>query len=177
MSSTSVRYLGLDPGLRATGWGLIEVTGNHIAHVANGVVKVPQRTDLAVRLQTLYVALEDLIATHRPDEAAVEETFVNTNGRSTMLLGQARGVIMLAPAQAGLAVYEYPANLIKKSIVGYGHADKQQVAHMVGHILPGCGVSAGDAADALAVAICHAHHGPVRAATALVDAATADPVG
>ncbi|MCZ6603697.1 MAG: crossover junction endodeoxyribonuclease RuvC [Alphaproteobacteria bacterium] len=163
MGPPRLRFLGLDPGLKATGWGLIEVDGNHLTHVANGVVCPPKGLELAGRLKGLYTRLADLIVEYRPDQAAVEETFVNANGKTTLLLGQARGVVMLAPANAGLKVFEYPANLIKKSVVGYGHADKVQVAHMVGHILPGLELEAGDAADALAVAICHAHHAAHRA--------------
>ena len=153
-----MRFLGLDPGLRATGWGLIEVTGNHFSHVANGVVRAAPSMDLADRLRVLHRALAEIVDEFAPDQAAVEEIFVNVNGKSTMLLGQARGVVMLAPALAGVPVFEYAANVIKKSLVGYGHADKTQIAVMVGHILPGLELGPGDAADALAVAICHANH-------------------
>ena len=158
MSSTSLRYLGLDPGLRATGWGFIEVSGNHVSHLGHGTIKVPTGGGLAERLRSLHLELIEIIDEFEPDQAAVEETFVNANGKSTLLLGQARGVVMLTPALKGVPVFEYPANAIKKSVVGYGHADKTQVAHMVGHILPGLDLAAGDAADALAVAICHSHH-------------------
>jgi crossover junction endodeoxyribonuclease RuvC len=149
--------LGLDPGLRNTGWGVVAVEGNRLRHVDNGVIR-PTGSDLATRLLALHTALADLIARLAPDEAAVEETFVNANGQATLKLGQARGVVLLAPALAGLPVAEYPANTVKKAIVGFGHAGKEQVAHMVRALLPGAEIGSPDAADALAVAICHAHH-------------------
>jgi crossover junction endodeoxyribonuclease RuvC len=152
-----MRLIGLDPGLRLTGWGVIDVAGNRLRHVAHGVVKVPADQSLAERLCTLFEAIVAVIAAQQPTEAAVEETFVNVNPGSTLKLGQARGVVMLAPARAGLPVFEYSANLVKKSVVGAGHAEKHQVAAMVGRLLPGV-VATADAADALAVAICHAHH-------------------
>ena len=153
-----MRLLGLDPGLRTTGWGIIDVDGNRLSHVADGAVRPAPGASLADRLAELYAGLELVIAAHRPDEAAVEETFVNRNPASTLKLGQARGVVLLAPARAGLAVAEYPANLVKKSLVGAGHAAKQQVAMMVRTLLPNAAPETADAADALAVAICHAHH-------------------
>lgn len=152
-----MRLIGLDPGLRLTGWGVIDVEGNRLRHVAHGVVKVAADRALAERLAALYDGVAAVLDTHRPAEAAVEETFVNVNPASTLKLGQARGVVMLAPARGGLPVFEYAANLVKKSVVGAGHADKRQIAMMVGRLLPGVEASA-DAADALAVAICHAHH-------------------
>ena len=152
-----MRLIGLDPGLRLTGWGVIDVDGNRLRHVAHGVVKVPADRSLAERLNELFEGVSAVIAEHRPIEAAVEETFVNANPASTLKLGQARGVVLVAPARAGLKVFEYAANLVKKSIVGAGHADKHQIAMMVGRLLPGV-VATADAADALAVAICHAHH-------------------
>jgi crossover junction endodeoxyribonuclease RuvC len=152
-----MRLIGLDPGLRLTGWGVIDVDGNRLRHVAHGVVKVPADRLLAERLNELFDGVSAVIAEHRPIEAAVEETFVNVNPASTLKLGQARGVVVLAPARVGLPVFEYAANLVKKSVVGAGHADKHQVAMMVGRLLPGVEATA-DAADALAVAICHAHH-------------------
>lgn len=153
-----MRLLGLDPGLRFTGWGVIDVEGNRLRHVAHGVVKVPsgERT-LAERLNDLFEGVAAVIQAHRPAEAAVEETFVNVNPASTLKLGQARGAVMLAPARSGLPVFEYAATLVKKSVVGTGHAEKSQIAMMVGRLLPGAEATA-DAADALAVAICHAHH-------------------
>lgn len=152
-----MRLIGLDPGLRLTGWGVIDVEGNRLRHVAHGVIKVAATGSLAERLHELFEGVAGIVAAQQPVEAAVEETFVNANPGSTLKLGQARGVVMLAPARAGLPVYEYAANLVKKSVTGAGHADKQQIAMMVGRLLPGVEATA-DAADALAVAICHAHH-------------------
>ncbi len=153
-----MRLLGLDPGLRNTGWGIIDVDGNRLGHVADGVVRVPVQGSLAERLAVLHAGLVRIISDYAPHEAAVEETFVNRNPASTLKLGQARGVVLLAPAQAGLAVAEYSANLVKKSLVGAGHAGKQQVSMMVRTLLPAAALETSDAADALAVAICHAHH-------------------
>ncbi len=153
-----MRLLGLDPGLRSTGWGVIDVDGSRLRHVADGAVRTADDRSLAVRLLQLHEGLRAIIAEYRPDAAAVEEIFVNRNAASTLKLGQARGVVLLAPALAGLSVSEYATNLIKKSVVGSGHADKEQVAWMVRRLLPGCEPPNGDAADALAVAICHAHH-------------------
>jgi len=153
-----IRLIGLDPGLRRSGWGVIEVEGNSLVHVASGAVTSDAKAPLADRLSQLFTALTDVIATYEPAEAAVEETFVNKNPASTLKLGQARGVVMLAPAQRGLPVAEYAANLIKKSLVGTGHADKNQVQAMINILLPGARPETPDAADALAVAICHAHH-------------------
>ncbi|MSP77808.1 MAG: crossover junction endodeoxyribonuclease RuvC [Rhodospirillaceae bacterium] len=162
-----MRLIGLDPGLRLTGWGVIDVEGNRLRHVAHGVVKVSADQTLAERLNELFEGIAAVIQVQQPAEAAVEETFVNTNPGTTLKLGQARGVVMLAPARAGLPVFEYAANLVKKSVVGAGHADKRQIAMMVGRLLPGVDATA-DAADALAVAICHAHH---RATTKRLEAA------
>lgn len=153
-----IRLLGLDPGLRVTGWGIIAADGNRLRHVADGIVAASTMGTLAERLAQLYRGLEGVITTHRPDEVAVEETFVNRNPASTLKLGQARGVVLLVPALASLPVFEYSANLIKKSLVGTGHATKDQVMMMVRTLLPGAGVETADAADALAVAVCHAHH-------------------
>jgi crossover junction endodeoxyribonuclease RuvC len=149
--------LGLDPGLRNTGWGVIEAVSNKLRHVANGVVQSGDGS-LAERLLRLHSGLREVVAAYQIDSAAVEETFVNMDGKATLKLGQARGVVMLVPAQAGLPVAEYPANTLKKSVVGYGHADKTQIAHMISMLLPGADVGSSDAADALAVAVCHAHH-------------------
>lgn len=156
-----MRLIGLDPGLRFTGWGVIEVEGNRLRHVAHGVIKVTTEGALSDRLRDLFEGVAAVIEAQRPMEAAVEETFVNVNPGSTLKLGQARGVVLLAPARAGLPVHEYAANLVKKSVVGAGHADKRQVAMMVGRLLPGV-VATADAADALAIAICHAHHRSTR---------------
>jgi len=153
-----MRLLGLDPGLRHTGWGIIEARDNRLRHLANGVIEVSPDGPLAERLGALFAAVLDVVAAHAPDEAAVEETFVNRNPDSTLRLGQARGVVMLAPSHAGLPVAEYAANRVKKTVTGVGHADKRQVAMMVARLLPGCEPAGPDAADALAVAICHAHY-------------------
>ena len=153
-----MRLIGLDPGLRITGWGVIDAIDNRLSHVADGAVAPDTDAPLADRLAALHAGLTRVIETYAPDEAAVEETFVNRNFASALKLGQARGVVLLAPAQAGLSVSEYPATRIKKSVVGVGHADKHQVATMVRMLLPGCALATEDAADALATAICHAHH-------------------
>ncbi len=153
-----MRVLGIDPGLRRTGWGVIEAHGNRLRHVADGVVRAPDGGGMAARLARLHAQLTEVIVAYAPDSAAVEETFVNTNGATTLKLGQARGVALLAPAIAGMPVAEYAANLVKKSVVGYGHADKTQIGAMIGVLLPGATMETSDAADALAVAICHAHH-------------------
>lgn len=153
-----MRLFGIDPGLRHTGWGVIEVEGSRLRYVADGALHPDPKMPLAERLVALHDGLVKVIAEHQPDEAAVEETFVSKNPSSTLKLGLARGVALLVPALAGLAVAEYPANLIKKSLVGAGHADKAQVQMMVRRLLPGCALTSADSADALAVAICHAHH-------------------
>ena len=153
-----MRILGLDPGLRHTGWGVIDVDGNRLIHVAAGVASAPADLSLAERLVALFRQVGEVLERYRPDEAAVEETFVNKNAASTLKLGVARGVVLLAPAERGLPVAEYSANMVKKSVVGAGHAEKAQVQLMVRRLLPGCAVVKADAADALAVAICHAHH-------------------
>ena len=153
-----MRLIGFDPGLRQTGWGVIESEGNRLIHIANGAIATNGKADLASRLVELYDGLLEVIEHFAPMEAAVEETFVNKNPKSTLKLGQARGVVLLVPAKAGLPVGEYSPNLIKKSVVGAGHAAKEQVQIMVKVLLPGCEIANADAADALAVAICHAHH-------------------
>lgn len=152
------RLLGLDPGLRQTGWGVIDIDGNRLSHVANGVIRTDSSLPLAERLVQLHQQLAVIIKRYRPHSAAAEETFVNKNPVSTLKLGQARGVVLLAPALAGLSVAEYSPNQVKKSVTGAGHGAKQQVQMMVRTLLPGCAVDSADAADALAVAICHAHH-------------------
>ena len=153
-----MRLIGLDPGLRHTGWGVIEASGSRLRYVADGAVHTDGNRSLAERLVQLHEGLSEVIAAFKPDAAAVEETFVNKNPTSTLKLGLARGVTLLVPALAGLPVAEYPANLIKKSVVGAGHAAKPQIQMMVRRLLPGCLTETADAADALAVAICHAHH-------------------
>ena len=157
-----IRVIGIDPGLRNMGWGVIDVAGSRIAHVANGICHSEGDT-LALRLLSLHGQLTRVMATYRPESAAVEQTFVNKDGAGTLKLGQARGIAMLVPAQAGLTIGEYAPNQIKKTVVGVGHADKGQVAHMVRMQLPGVVIEGPDAADALAIAICHAHHGDTNA--------------
>ncbi len=152
-----MRVLGIDPGLRNMGWGVIDVDGSRLRHVANGVCK-SLGTELAPRLLSLHVQLTEVMAAYQPDAAAVEQTFVNKDGAGTLKLGQARGIAMLVPAQAGLSVGEYAPNAVKKTVVGVGHAEKAQVEHMVKIQLPGVQIAGPDAADALAIAICHAHH-------------------
>ncbi len=152
-----MRVLGIDPGLRNMGWGVIAVDGPRLSHVANGIIH-SEGTDLGARLVALYRGLCAVIAEHAPDAAAVEQTFVNKDAVATLKLGQARGIALLAPAEAGLDIGEYAPNAIKKTVVGVGHAAKEQVAHMVRFQLPGVRLAGADAADALAIAICHAHH-------------------
>lgn len=152
------RILGLDPGLRNAGWGIIDTQGNRLLHVAHGIVHSEAKLPLSTRLQQIYQGLQQIITQYQPDEAAVEETFVNANAASALKLGMARGVVLLAPAMHALVIGEYSANKVKKSVVGVGHADKNQVAIMVQRLLPTAGPVTADAADALAVAICHAHH-------------------
>ncbi|MDI1296690.1 MAG: crossover junction endodeoxyribonuclease RuvC [bacterium] len=150
--------LGLDPGLGTTGWGLIAADGNRLTHIGNGQIKTDSALPLATRLMGLDIALTDIILEYRPDGAAVEEVFVNVNPQSTLKLGQARGVILLNAARSGMVVGEYAARLVKKSVVGVGNASKDQVHAMVSRLLPGVKIAGPDAADALAVAITHAHH-------------------
>ena len=153
-----MKILGLDPGLGTTGWGLIEAEGNRLAHVANGQVRTDTAAPLPRRLAALADELEALIAQHRPQAAAVEEVFVNQNPQSTLKLGQARGVALMCAARAGIDVGEYSPALVKKAVVGTGGAEKAQVHAMVARLLPGVKIAGADAADALAVAITHAHH-------------------
>lgn len=151
--------IGLDPSLSCTGWGIVAKHGNRLSHIANGQIRTDPKASLAERLVTLDRELTDVIAHHRPDAGAVEEVFVNKNPQSTLKLGQARGVCLLALARAGLPVAEYATRLVKKAIVGTGGAEKAQVQAMLGVLLPGAKLAGADAADALAVAICHAHMG------------------
>ncbi len=156
-----MRVLGIDPGLRNLGWGVIDVQSSRITHVANGIChSAPgdMNGDLALRLVSLYDQLTAVLKRYLPDEAAVEHTFVNNDAVATLNLGQARGMALLVPAQAGITVGEYAPNAVKKTVVGVGHADKGQVDHMVRIHLPGVQIAGADAADALAIAICHAHH-------------------
>ena len=152
-----MRVIGIDPGLMSTGWGIIEQVGSKLTHVANGQCKT-QKGPLAGRLMSLHDQLFDVFAKFEPEAAAVEQTFVNKDGVGTLKLGQARGIAMLVPARVGLDVGEYAPNAVKKAVVGVGHADKNQVEHMVLLQLPGTQLAGPDATDALAIAICHAHH-------------------
>ncbi|MBV1867977.1 MAG: crossover junction endodeoxyribonuclease RuvC [Marinosulfonomonas sp.] len=152
-----MRVLGIDPGLRNLGWGVIDVAGAKVSHVANGVCK-SDGDDLSERLLSLFNQLSEIVTRLAPDTAGVEQTFVNKDGAGTLKLGQARGIAMLVPARAGLSIGEYAPNTVKKSVVGVGHADKRQVEHMVRLQLPGVEIHGPDAADALAIAICHSHH-------------------
>lgn len=156
-----MRVMGIDPGLRNLGWGVIDVAGTRITHVANGIChSAPGEGDgdLAQRLVSLHTQLTEVVRTYVPDTAAVEHTFVNKDAVATLKLGQARGIALLVPAQFGLTVGEYAPNAVKKTVVGVGHAAKQQIDHMVRLHLPGVKLAGPDAADALAIAICHAHH-------------------
>jgi crossover junction endodeoxyribonuclease RuvC len=152
------RIIGLDPGLRNTGWGVIEAEGSRLVYVADGSVHSDADATLAERLLQIHAQVLGVLKEFAPDEAAIEETFVNTDARATLKLGQARGVIMLAPASLKIPVSEYAANTIKKSVVGAGHAEKAQVKHMVKVLLPRAVLKTADSTDALAIAICHAHH-------------------
>ena len=153
-----MRLIGLDPGLRQTGWGVVAMKDNRLTHIANGTVSSNSKFSLAERLRQLHDGLAQVIVEYNPQEAAVEETFVNSNPTTTLKLGQARGIALLVPAEAGIAVHEYTPNQVKKAVVGAGHAAKQQIAMMVKTLLPGCEIKNADTADALAVAICHAHN-------------------
>lgn len=154
----AVRVLGIDPGLRHTGWGLVDLDGSRLSYAACGVIKPAPGDDLSVRLTAIYAGLQAVIAAHAPDEAAVEETFVNKDARATLKLGAARGVALLVPALHHLPVFEYAPNQVKKSVVGAGHAEKAQIRLMVKVLLPKADFTTDDMADALAIAICHAHH-------------------
>ena len=153
-----MRVIGFDPGLRQTGWGVIESEGHRLRHIANGVVRSKQDDDVAVRLLQLHGGLGAVLDEHRPDAIAVEVTLANKNAEATLKLGMARGIALLSAALTGLPIGEYYPLIVKKAVVGSGHADKKQVAAMVRHLLPGCEIATADAADALAVAICHAHN-------------------
>jgi crossover junction endodeoxyribonuclease RuvC len=158
MSAPLIRILGIDPGLRRTGWGVVDVLGNRLIFVACGSIDTNEREDVAVRLVTIHAGLARVLADHQPQEAAVEATFVNKNASATLKLGQARGIALLVPAQAGVTVAEYAPNLIKKTIVGAGHGEKGQIRMMIGVLMPKATPQTEDAADALAIAVTHAHH-------------------
>lgn len=154
----TIRIIGIDPGLRRTGWGVIEITGNQLRFVASGTVTSNDKLDLASRLCELHQGLSAVLHAYQPAEAAVEHTFVNKDATATLKLGQARGIALLAPAQAGLPVSEYAPNAVKKAVIGVGHGEKQQIHMMVKVLMPRATFNTSDAADALAIAICHAHN-------------------
>jgi len=158
MTSRAIRILGIDPGLRRTGWGVIDVDGNRLIYVGCGSVESRDSLPLAERLLAIHEGLAKVVSEHGPMEAAIEQTFVNKDGAGTLKLGQARGAAMLVPAMAGIAVAEYAPNQVKKTVVGAGHADKNQIRVMLGVLLPKAQPATPDAADALAIAITHAHH-------------------
>ena len=158
MRGTAIRIIGIDPGLRRTGWGIVEADGVRLTYVASGLVTSDSEDSLAYRLRAIYEGLVEVMVNFRPQEAAVEETFVNKDARATLKLGQARGMALLAPAQKGLTVAEYPPNVIKKTVTGTGHGEKRQIAAMIGFLLPKARFESADEADALAIAICHASH-------------------
>jgi crossover junction endodeoxyribonuclease RuvC len=162
MAANSIRIIGIDPGLRKTGWGVIACEGQKLVHIAHGTVKSSASIDLASRLLELHQGLEGVLAQWQPDEAAVEQTFVNKDAAGALKLGAARGIALLVPAAAKLSVGEYAPNVVKKSVVGSGHAAKAQIQAMVAMLLPRCGKMSEDEADALAIAITHAHHRGVR---------------
>jgi len=153
-----VRILGVDPGLRHTGWGVIEARGNQLSFISAGVIEPDPKAPMSERLRQLFESVCDIVSAQSPQECAIEESFVNKNPTSTLKLGHARAAAMLAPAIASLPVFEYKPNLVKKSVVGAGHAEKAQVTAMIKVLLPGSKLETKDAADALAVAVCHAHH-------------------
>ncbi|KRE02680.1 Holliday junction resolvase [Bosea sp. Root670] len=165
-----IRILGIDPGLRKTGWGIVVSEGSKLSFVACGCVESDGALPLGQRLRQLHEGLNKVLAAHRPHEAAVEETFINRDPQSALKLGQARGIALVVPALAGLDVAEYAANLVKKTVVGVGHADKKQVQAMIRVLLPKAETSSADAADALAVAICHAQHRGMKALVAQMKA-------
>jgi crossover junction endodeoxyribonuclease RuvC len=154
----AIRIVGIDPGLRRTGWGVVEIAGNRLGFLGCGSVTTNDKDSLAARLLTIHDGLMRILEEFRPDEAAVEQTFVNNNAAATLKLGQARGIAMVVPARAGVPVAEYAPNLVKKSIVGAGHGDKAQIRMMIGVLLPKADPGSDDAADALAIAVTHAHH-------------------
>ena len=155
---SSIRIIGIDPGLRRTGWGVIESDGHRLGFVASGLITSNGKADLASRLVQLFEGLSDVLTSWEPVEAAVENTFVNKDASATLKLGQARGIALVAPALSGLAVAEYAPNMVKKTVVGSGHAGKEQIGAMIGHLLPKARPESEDEADALAIAITHAHH-------------------
>jgi len=170
MTGRLIRIIGIDPGLRRTGWGVVDSDGVRLSYVASGHVASDAADELCYRLRELFEGLSSVIASFKPHEAAIEETFVNDNPRAALKLGQARGIALLAPATKGLAVAEYAPNVIKKTVVGAGHAEKRQIQAMIGFLLPKARFESADEADALAIAICHASHRTSPAARALREA-------
>jgi crossover junction endodeoxyribonuclease RuvC len=158
MQRRPIRILGIDPGLRRTGWGVVEIDGNRLGFIACGSVTTDDKAELSARLLAIHDGLIRIVEEFVPDEAAVEATFVNKDGSATLKLGQARGIAMLVPARASVPVSEYAPNLVKKTIVGAGHGEKAQIRMMIGVLLPKADPQSHDAADALAIAVCHAHH-------------------
>ncbi|MCC4298213.1 crossover junction endodeoxyribonuclease RuvC [Aurantimonas coralicida] len=158
LQERTIRIIGIDPGLRRTGWGIVETLGNSLRFVASGTVMSDGKMDLASRLRTLYEGLTEVIHAQQPDEAAVEQTFVNKDAVATLKLGQARGIAMVVPSLAGLPVAEYAPNAVKKAVIGVGHGEKKQIHMMVKVLMPKATFDTDDAADALAIAICHSHH-------------------
>ncbi|MDX1730397.1 MAG: crossover junction endodeoxyribonuclease RuvC [Aurantimonas coralicida] len=158
LQERTIRIIGIDPGLRRTGWGIVETLGNSLRFVASGTVMSDGKMDLASRLRTLYDGLTEVIHAQQPDEAAVEQTFVNKDAVATLKLGQARGIAMVVPSLAGLPVAEYAPNAVKKAVIGVGHGEKKQIHMMVKVLMPKATFDTDDAADALAIAICHSHH-------------------
>ena len=154
----TIRIIGIDPGLRRTGWGIIDSVGNSLRFIASGTVRSDDKAALAARLCQLHDGLAEVLAGAMPHEAAVEQTFVNKDATATLKLGQARGIAMLVPARAGLVVAEYAPNAVKKAVIGVGHGEKKQIHMMVKVLMPKATFETDDAADALAIAICHAHH-------------------
>ena len=157
----AIVLLGLDPGLQATGWGVVESRGTHLRHVADGTIRTQRQSDMGARLACLAQELKAVLARHRPSEAALESSFFHLDASAALKLGKVCGVCLLVAGEAGLPTFEYLPNLVKKSVVGYGHADKQQIRHMVGRLLAGERGDSEHAADALAVALCHAQHRPL----------------
>ncbi|WP_423724795.1 crossover junction endodeoxyribonuclease RuvC [Aurantimonas marianensis] len=168
LQEAPIRIIGIDPGLRRTGWGVVETLGNSLRFVASGTVTSDNKLDLASRLRQLHDGLTEVIHHYQPDEAAVEQTFVNKDAVATLKLGQARGIAMLVPALAGLPVAEYAPNAVKKAVIGVGHGDKKQIHMMVKVLMPKASFDTDDAADALAIAICHTHHRQSAQARALM---------
>lgn len=175
MAIETIRICGIDPGLRNTGWGLIAVCGSQISYIADGTIRSSPKESLAQRLTHLHDGLTAVLSQWQPDEAAVEETFVNKDARATLKLGAARGIALLVPAQQGLIVGEYAPNMVKKTVVGSGHAGKEQITAMVKILLPKAHIDSTDSADALAIAICHAQHRKHQALSATLSATASAP--